>query len=123
MNPVLFEQVFVNLIENALKYTGQNSPLEIRARTVGGSIQIDFADRGPGLPNGEEERVFEKFYRGPKARGGGLGLGLSICRSILKAHGASITGSNREGGGAVFRIELPVPESPPSPEIAEEAPS
>jgi len=87
--------------------------VEIRAKSEGQRIQVEVADRGPGLDAGEEERVFEKFYRGTNARASGVGLGLSICRSIVKAHGGSITAENQEGGGAVFRIELPVPESPP----------
>jgi two-component system sensor histidine kinase KdpD len=112
-----------------LKYAGPRSPVEIRARPSGRGIQIEVADRGPGLAAGEEEHVFEKFYRGPQARAGGVGLGLAICLSIVKAHGGSITAGNQEGGGAVFRIELPVPESPPPPsppedrsEVQEEAP-
>jgi two-component system sensor histidine kinase KdpD len=117
VDPVLFEQVFVNLIENALKYAGSRSPVEIRARSVGREIQIEVADRGPGLPAGEEEQVFEKFYRGPNARAGGIGLGLAICLSIVKAHGGSITAGNQKGGGAVFRIRLPVPDSPPRPSL------
>jgi two-component system sensor histidine kinase KdpD len=122
VDPVLLEQVFVNLIENALKYAGPRSPVEIRAKSEGREIQVEVADRGPGLAAGEEERVFEKFYRGPNARAGGVGLGLSICRSIVKAHGGSITAENQEGGGAVFRIELPVPESPPPPSPPEDRP-
>ncbi len=122
VDPVLFEQVFVNLIENALKYAGPRSPVEIRARTAGRGIEIQVADRGPGLGAGEEARVFEKFYRGPHARASGVGLGLAICLSIVKAHGGSITAGNQEGGGAVFRIELPIPESPPRPAPPEDRP-
>jgi two-component system sensor histidine kinase KdpD len=120
VDPVLFEQVFVNLIENALKYAGPQSPVEIRARSAGREIQIEVADRGPGLPAGAEEQVFEKFYRGPNARAGGVGLGLSICQSIVKAHGGSIKAGNQEGGGAVFWIRLPVPDSPLRPSLPED---
>jgi two-component system sensor histidine kinase KdpD len=122
VDPVLFEQVFVNLIENALKYAGPGSPVEIRARPSGRGIEIQVADRGPGLGPGEEEHVFEKFYRGPQARAGGVGLGLAICLSIVKAHGGSISAGNQEGGGAVFRIELPISESPPHPSLPEDRP-
>jgi two-component system sensor histidine kinase KdpD len=119
VDPVLFAQVFVNLIENALVHAGPRSPVEIRAASSAAGVRIDVADRGPGLAAGEEDRVFDKFYRGPQTRAGGVGLGLAICRSVVKVHGGGITAANREGGGAVFRIELPVSESPPSPEIAE----
>jgi two-component system sensor histidine kinase KdpD len=78
-------------------------------------VWIEVADRGPGLPPGEEQRVFEKFYRTVEAQGrGGIGLGLSIARGIVEAHGGSMTAGNRLGGGAVFRFTLPVTGEPPS---------
>ena len=68
------------------------------------------ADHGPGLAPGEENKVFEKFYRGPRTRPGGLGLGLSIARQLVEAHGGKIAGHNRENGGARFSIILPIGE-------------
>jgi two-component system sensor histidine kinase KdpD len=113
VDPVLFAQVFVNLIDNALKH-GESSPIEIAARHQAGALQIEVADRGPGLPAGAEQRVFEKFYRGPQVRAGGVGLGLPICRGIVQAHGGAIVAEPRAGGGALFRITLPAQEAPPA---------
>ena len=104
---VLLEQVFVNLIENALLHAPGSAPMEISARRTGDGVTVEVADRGPGLPPGDLERVFEKFYRG---RPGGAGLGLAICRAVVEAHGGSISAANREGGGAVFRFSLPLKE-------------
>jgi two-component system sensor histidine kinase KdpD len=114
VDPVLFEQVFVNLIENAIKHGGPDGPIEIEARVRGDTLEIEVADRGPGLPPGAEARVFEKFYRGPQVRAGGVGLGLSICQGIVQAHGGTIAAGNREGGGARFGITLPVLQAPPA---------
>ena len=115
LDGLLIEQVFVNLLENAVKYTPAGTPIEISASVVDGAIAVDVADRGPGFPPGEEGRVFEKFYRVPGAAGaGGVGLGLTICRGIVTAHGGRIWAENRAGGGAVFRFTLPLVGTPPS---------
>jgi len=114
VDPVLFEQVFVNLLDNAVKYTPAASPVEVSARAFDKELEIIVADRGPGIVPGEEERIFEKFQRGEHAGSGGVGLGLPICRGIVQAHGGTIVAANREGGGAVFRIHLPLDETPPS---------
>ena len=114
VDPVLFEQVFVNLLENAVKYTPPGSSVDIGARVADHVLEIEVADRGPGIPEGQEERIFEKFQRGAQSGGGGVGLGLPICRGIVEAHGGTIVAANREGGGAVFRIRLPLCESPPT---------
>jgi two-component system sensor histidine kinase KdpD len=108
VDPVLLEQVFVNLLENACKYTPPQTPIEVKARVANATLTIEIADRGPGIPAGDEERVFDKFYRGPHVGIGGVGLGLPICRGIVDAHGGSIRADNRVGGGAVFRIDLPL---------------
>ena len=120
VDPVLFEQVFVNLLDNAVKYTPAASPVEISARASDNELEIEVADRGPGIAPGEEERIFEKFHRGAHAGGGGVGLGLPICRGIVQAHGGTIVAANREGGGAEFRIRLPLTETPPT--VAAETP-
>jgi two-component system sensor histidine kinase KdpD len=113
VDPVLFEQVLLNLFENAAKYTPKGSPIDVSARRRGAGVTIEVADRGPGLPPGSENKVFEKFYRGPNAGTTGVGLGLPICRGIVEAHGGTISAENRPGGGALFRIELPPqPDSP-----------
>ncbi|HEV8322372.1 MAG TPA: sensor histidine kinase KdpD, partial [Myxococcota bacterium] len=109
VDPVLLELVFVNLLENAAKYTPPASPIEVRARRDGGAaVLVEVADRGPGLPAGAEEKVFEKFYRGPHVGVAGVGLGLPICRGVVEAHGGTIAGTSRSGGGALFRITLPI---------------
>jgi two-component system, OmpR family, sensor histidine kinase KdpD len=116
VDPILFEQVFVNLLENIAKYTPAGSPVEIRARVADEHVAIEVADRGPGIPSGSEESVFEKFFRGSNAGGGGVGLGLAICRGIIEAHGGSVRAANRSGGGATFEIELPIlGTAPPFP--------
>jgi two-component system sensor histidine kinase KdpD len=113
VDPVLFEHLLFNLVENALKHAPGAGPIEVSARAGEGWVQVEVADRGPGLPPGAERRVFEKFYRGPTARGPGMGLGLAICRSIALVHDGSLTAENRPGGGAVFRLRLPFLERPP----------
>jgi len=78
---------------------------------------VGIADRGPGLPPGEEARVFERFYRvADGRRAEGAGLGLAVCQAILKSHGGRIEARNRPGGGAVFRFALPLEGSPPPPD-------
>lgn len=111
----LMEQVFTNILENAIKYTSERTPIEISARAEGKRLIVEFADQGPGLRRGEESRVFEKFYQADPSRAGrGVGLGLAICRSIVEAHGGRMWAANREKGGATFGIELPLDETPPS---------
>lgn len=113
---LLIEQVVINLLENALKYTPAGSPLEIAARARPGEVEVSVADRGPGLPPGEETRIFEKFYRAPDPTpSSGIGLGLTICQGIIRAHGGRIWAANREGGGAIFRFTLPIVGTPPAP--------
>ncbi len=115
LDGLLIEQVFVNLLENAVKYTPAGTPIEISASVRDGAIVVDVADRGPGFPPGEEGRIFEKFYRLPGAAAtGGVGLGLTICRGIVTAHGGRIWAENRAGGGAVFHFTLPLVGTPPS---------
>jgi len=109
LDAVLFEQVLINLIENALRYTPADSPIAISARAEADSLTLSVADRGPGIPAGDEERVFEKFYRAPGATAdGGVGLGLAICRAIVSAHGGRIWAGSPPSGGAQFQIRLPL---------------
>jgi two-component system sensor histidine kinase KdpD len=113
LDPVLFEQVLINLIENASKHTPPGTPIDVSARSRPGEVEIEVADRGPGLTPGEEDLVFEKFQRGAQAGPTGVGLGLAICRAIVLAHGGHITAQNRPGGGALFRVVLPQQGEPP----------
>ena len=105
---ILIEQALFNLFENALKYTPAGCPLEVAASLNGNTAVVEVMDRGPGLAEGEEEAVFEKFHRGRDASGGGTGLGLAVAKGILEAHEGKLTASNRPGGGAAFRLELPL---------------
>ncbi len=114
IDPVLMEQVFFNLVENALQHTPPATPVEIRAQGEAGAAQIDVLDRGPGLPPGAEAQLFTKFFRGPNAASGGSGLGLAICRGMVVAHGGTIEAHDREGGGSVFRIRLPIEGQAPA---------
>jgi two-component system sensor histidine kinase KdpD len=119
MDGVLMEQVFINLLDNGVKYTPVRSGIDISASVSDGAVLVEVADRGPGFAPGEEERVFDKFYRGQTAESRGVGLGLAICRAIIEAHGGKIWAENRRGGGAVFRFTLPAKDVPPEmPDVA-----
>jgi two-component system sensor histidine kinase KdpD len=113
LDPVLVQQLFVNLLENAAKYTPAGSEIEISASRQGGTLAVDLADRGPGIPPGDEERIFERFHRGHHAGVRGVGLGLAIARAIAQAHGGRLVAANRPGGGAAFRLTLPIGAEPP----------
>jgi two-component system sensor histidine kinase KdpD len=113
VDEILLEQVFVNLLENAAKHTPPGTPVEIGGEAGADEVMVWVADRGPGLPPGEEERVFEKFHRASAAPGAGVGLGLAICRGIVNAHGGRIWAESRAGGGAAFRFTIPVVGTPP----------
>ena len=109
---VLIEQVLVNLLDNALKYTPAGSPILVTAAANDGAVTVAVADEGPGLPIGAEERVFEKFYRGGSGQRG-FGLGLPICHAIVTAHGGRIWAENKPPHGAAFRFTLPLGEGAP----------
>lgn len=105
----LFAQVFVNLLDNAIKYSDPHNPIEICAYQDSKNIQITIADRGIGIPTNELPHIFDKFYRASTAHGqGGSGLGLTICQGVIEAHGGHIAVQNREGGGTCFQITLPL---------------
>lgn len=112
---LLLEQVLVNLLDNAVRYSPGGEPIQVTAGNDGAWLRIAVADRGPGIPPGEAERIFEKFYRGrhdpDAARGSGLGL--AICRAIVEAHGGTIRAANRPDGGAEFVVRLPLDPAAP----------
>ncbi len=111
---VLIEQVLMNLVENAAKYTPPGCRIEIAVEPRRDEIEFIVTDDGPGLPPGEEKKVFEKFHRGaPESSPGGAGLGLAICDAIIAAHGGSIWAENIPAGGAMFRFTLPQSGEPP----------
>ena len=102
-------RILVNLVENAAKYSPRGSSIEIAASREGGALAIRIADRGPGIPPAETERVFEPFYRPPGSPPdiGGAGLGLSIARRLAEAQGGALAYAPRAGGGSVFTLSLP----------------
>ena len=104
----LIEQAVAKLLANAGSHTAPNLPIEIDAEYTNENLLISVSDRGPGIPPEATERLFEKFYRGDDRKTGGLGLGLSIARGLIEAHGGRLTVENRDGGGARFVIRLPV---------------
>lgn len=106
VDAILFEQVLINLLENAAKHTPAATPIDVVARRRGAEVSVEVSDRGSGLPAGPSERLFEKFYRGPGVHGAGAGLGLAVCRGIVLAHGGHIKAEDRPGGGATFRIHV-----------------
>jgi two-component system sensor histidine kinase KdpD len=116
---LLIEQVMVNLFDNAIKYTPKGTPLELSASESFYTVTVSLADHGPGILPGDEERIFEKFVSG-RATGGGVGLGLAICRTIINAHGGKIWAENRSDGGAMFHFTLSSAGLPPPPKREEE---
>src|SRR6267378_2564687 len=106
----LIQQALDALLSNAMTYGKSDQPVEVSVFRDNSDLVISVADRGAGLALGEENKVFQKFYRGPRTRPGGLGLGLSIARQLVEAHGGQIVAQNREDGGARFSIRLPVGE-------------
>jgi two-component system, OmpR family, sensor histidine kinase KdpD len=104
----LIEQAVAKLLANAGSHTPARLPIEIDAEYANDHLLISVSDRGPGIPIEAAERLFEKFYRGDNRKTGGLGLGLSIARGLIEAHGGRLTAENRDGGGARFTIRLPV---------------
>jgi two-component system, OmpR family, sensor histidine kinase KdpD len=113
VDPVLFEQVLFNLLDNAAKYTPAGSPLEVEVAKGAFGARVSVLDRGPGIRPEEAERLFDKFFRGAQQGVGGAGLGLAICRGIVAAHGGLIHAEERPGGGASFIIDLPLRGEPP----------
>jgi two-component system sensor histidine kinase KdpD len=112
---VLLQQALMNVIENAIKYSPENTPVDIEVHIERKSVSIGIADRGPGIEEKEISRVFNKFYRinnNPEV--GGTGLGLAIVKGIIDAHEASIEVFRREGGGMVFQIAFPYAEFQPA---------
>ncbi|HYO24248.1 MAG TPA: DUF4118 domain-containing protein, partial [Lacipirellulaceae bacterium] len=123
VDALLIEQLLVNLVDNAAKYSPPDAPIEVAARRASDRIELDVADRGRGFAPGDERRVFDLFYRGSSVKSDrwGTGIGLAICRAIAEAHGGRIEARNRPGGGALVRLSLPqaLAEPPMSLQAAE----
>ena len=108
-------QVFANILDNAVKYTPSGGRVSVEASEKEGQAVIGVSDTGPGIPPEELPHIWDRLYRGDKSRSQpGLGLGLSLVRAVLKAHGGSVEASSRPGGGSRFTVFLPVPSKFPS---------
>jgi two-component system sensor histidine kinase KdpD len=114
---VLIEQVLLNLLDNAAKYTPADTPIQILASVEGERAVVEVADSGPGLAPGEETQIFAKFVRGAAGTvqgRRGAGLGLAICQAIVEIHRGRIWAENRPGGGARFMFTIPIVGPPPA---------
>ena len=113
MDARLIVQVLINLVDNAVKYTPPGSTITVGARRDGPMVRIEVADDGPGVPDEAKERLFDMFYTAQGKRGDGrrgLGLGLSLCRSIVNAHGGDISVRDNQPAGTVFSFTLKAEE-------------
>jgi two-component system sensor histidine kinase KdpD len=109
MDASLIEQVLVNLLDNAVKFSKPDSPIEIRAYYTGGEVSISVSNLGEGIPPEDLEKIFDKFYRIRRKEDiGGTGLGLSICKGFVEAHGGRIWAQNNPKGGAILTFTLPL---------------
>jgi two-component system sensor histidine kinase KdpD len=119
LDPILFEQVLFNLLDNAAKYSPPGSRIDLRARKEGDVVALEVLDEGPGIPPADLERIFDKFYRvqAQDRRRAGTGLGLAICRGFIEAQGGRIEAHNRrDRSGAILTLRIPVPEAAELPE-------
>jgi len=115
VDAVLLQQVMVNLLDNADKYSPAGLPIEISVNNTQPGLSIAVSDRGPGIPDGFREKIFDKFFQiHAESAQSGVGLGLSICRAIVEAHGGEILVINRHGGGSEFQVNLPNLACPPT---------
>ena len=123
VDPVRLEQVLSNVLDNARRYAGDGL-VRVDARRAGSGIELRVVDHGPGIPEGERERIFSHFYRlDSQARpGGGTGLGLAICRGLLEAMSGRIWVETAPGGGAAFVVRLPIAEAAAA-RVADPAPA
>jgi two-component system, OmpR family, sensor kinase len=128
IDPGLFDQLLWNLVDNGVKFSPPGGRVEVRLNAAGEVVTMQVADRGPGIPAGATQRIFDRFYRLDLARtageNGGTGLGLAIVRAITDAHGGTVTAGTRAGGGAVFTVTLGLvpagePPAPPSREAGD----
>jgi len=116
VDAALVEQVFANLLENAAKYTPAGTTVTLRAERRAGELLVSVEDDGPGLPAGDPDQLFAKFYRGAAESAiPGAGLGLAICRAVIALHGGRIWAERRPVRGAAFRFTLPLEQAPEMP--------
>ncbi len=122
---IQMDQVLTNLIKNAVRYTPRETPIDLSIAQKDGAILITVADRGPGIPQADRERVFDKFYRVQRDKRNsnyptGSGLGLAVCKGVVEAHAGHIWAQAREGGGVIFSVTLPINKSKTLPLQASE---
>jgi signal transduction histidine kinase len=118
VEPDRIRQILVNLLTNAHEYSPEGASIGVSARALGAEVEIAVSDNGPGIPEEQLERIFERFTRGDAGltqRVGGTGLGLAISKSLAEAHGGSIGAESTVGQGSTFRLRLPVAAAPQAP--------
>jgi two-component system sensor histidine kinase BaeS len=116
VEPDRIRQILVNLLTNAHEYSPEGASIEVTAHSAGAEVEIDVSDNGPGIPEDQLERIFDRFTRGDAGltqRVGGTGLGLAISKSLVELHGGSIGAESTVGHGSTFRVRLPITTAPP----------
>jgi signal transduction histidine kinase len=109
VDSVRTRQAVANLIDNAIKYTPEGGQVTLRLKQQGDEAVLEVCDTGPGVPEAEQPRIWERLYRGDQSRSqSGLGLGLSLVRAIVEAHGGKVTVRNAPAGGTIFEVRLPM---------------
>jgi signal transduction histidine kinase len=108
VDPILTRQVLRSVLDNALRYSGDGSAVLVTASQEGHRLTLRITDTGPGLTDAEQDRIFEPFYRGGRTESGGLGLGLAICRGLIRAQGGNIWVESAPGRGTSVSIALPL---------------
>ena len=112
----LMQHALGNLLLNAANHTLAGTPVAVQAHLGDNCLLLTVADHGPGIPVEWLPRIFDKFFRAPNAPTGGSGLGLTIVKGFVEAHGGTVSANNRPGGGAIFSLRLPQPDKPPTVE-------
>src|SRR5438067_10950164 len=116
VDAALIDQALANLLENAARHTPSGTLVRLRAKREASEVVVSVEDYGPGLPEGDAERIFAKFEHGAaEGASGGVGLGLAICRAIVRLHGGRVWAEQLPGGGSAFRFTLPLAEPPSVP--------
>jgi signal transduction histidine kinase len=108
VDPILTRQVLRSILDNALRYSGNGNPVLVTATQEGQRLALRITDTGPGLSEADQDRIFEPFYRGGRVESDGLGLGLAICRGLIRAQGGNIWIESALGRGTTASITLPL---------------
>ncbi|HEY9712278.1 MAG TPA: ATP-binding protein, partial [Chroococcales cyanobacterium] len=121
IDPVLIEQVLINLLDNAVKYSPADSIIQINAQLVENQLNVEVVNSGSRIDETEEAKLFDKFFRGKGSEeSAGAGLGLAICKGFVAAHGGIIRAENRSKDRVAFLFTVPIPSEPPSVECEAE---